>query len=718
MRSERIPVFLLFLLVAMGALPAAAQKTKRNFPERCGTMPRLEARLQANPQLRTRFNFQQRELLRILAGQKTVAAANQRTGAVLTIPVVFHIVMANPSVVTNAQISAQLDTLNRSFFGTNGDSVRIPSYFNSLFGKSGIQFCLAQRTPEGDETTGIVRTTTSTTQFSPNDAMKHISSGGVDSWNTEKYLNIWICQLSGGVLGYGTFPNDGMPAEQGVVIDYRSLPGGSFSSYGAGKTMVHEVGHFFNLYHIWGDDDGLCSGSDQVDDTPNQGTFTSGCHTGIRTDNCTSTGNGIMYQNYMDYSHDQCLVMFTPRQVSRMESTLNVFRSSLLQSDGCQPIARKALDAQMSAILSPSQRLCSPSFTPVISFRNRGTQTLTSVLVRAQIDNGPVSGTSWTGSLVTGASATVTLSNLTTTAGSHVLTVYTTNPNGGTDEEKSNDTIRLAFQYFEPVTTVTESFETTRFPPEAWAIVNQDGSITWQRVTSAAKTGMASVMINNSDYASVGQHDDLLLPQVVLPATLDSAFFSFQVAAAAFTELNTPNNSWDTLEVLVSTNCGQSYTSLYKKWGASLVTRKLPVNDAYVPAAGEWRLDSINLGAYIGQPNLQILFRNTTGYENNIYLDDVNLRTVTINPNLKSSGFLVTPNPTRGQIAVQFYPQPAGLKGIQVLNSTGQKVSELAVNAAQGNTLYQFDLSHHAPGVYMVRAVFADRVVNRKIIKM
>jgi hypothetical protein len=378
---------------------------------------------------------------------------------------------------------------------------------------------------------------------------------------------------------------------------------------------------------------------------------------------------------------------------------------------------RKAYDVQALTIVSPSQRLCAPGFVPAVVIRNRGSQTLTSVTLHTQIDNGPVTVTTWTGNLTSTASTTVTLPGLTTATGTHVLTIYTTNPNGVADEEKINDTIRLQFQYYLPVTTVQESFEQSGFPPVGWDIVNPDGSITWQKVLGIAKTGNASVTIKNFDYSATGEKDDLRLPQVNIPTTVDSVFFSFQVAAATYTDLSTANNVWDTLEVLVSTDCGVTYTSLYKKWGASLVTTSSPQLSSFVPTAAEWRKDSINLAAYIGQSNLLLAFRNTTGYENNIYLDDVNLRTVTINPNLKKTGFLVTPNPTSGQLTVQFFPQPINLRGLQVFNAMGQKLTEISIGNGGGSNLYSLDLSRYAAGIYFVRAVFTDRVVVQKILK-
>ncbi|HET7896260.1 MAG TPA: zinc metalloprotease, partial [Flavisolibacter sp.] len=388
-----------FSLLLTLTFSAVAQKNNRTADAHCGTMPRLQKRLDQNPLLKTKFETERTLFSQMMTQRRLLADQAFRTQGIISIPVVFHIVMANPDLVTDAQIQSQPDTLNKGFFGANGDSVKIPDYFKPLFGKSSIQFCLAQRTPEGEPSTGIVRKTTLTSLFSVDDAVKHTSSGGDDSWNTNAYLNVWVCGLSNGILGFATFPDDGSPNEQGVVIDYRSLPGGSFTSYNAGKTLTHETGHYFNLYHIWGDDDGLCTGTDYVDDTPNQAGSTSGNFTGIKYDACTATGNGIMYQNYMDYSYDASLVMFTTQQVARMENALSVYRSSLLLSAGCQPVVRKALDAQLRAINNPSQRLCGAGFTPVITLRNNGSQTLTSAIIQTQIDNGPVTTTAWAGSL-------------------------------------------------------------------------------------------------------------------------------------------------------------------------------------------------------------------------------------------------------------------------------------------------------------------------------
>ncbi len=692
------------------------QDNGRTFPDRCGTMQTLEAKLQANPRLRTQFEDQRNRFnTTIRDGMKRLSDLENGNRTMITVPVVFHVVLTNPLLVTDQQVQAQLDTLNKDYAGVNGDSVKIPAYFKPLFGKSGIQFCLAKQTPSGEPTNGIDRVITTKTSFlNTDDGVKHASTGGANAWDPSSYFNVWLCPLANGILGYGTFPGGSNENEQGVVVDYRSLPGGSYASYSGGKTLTHESGHYFNLYHIWGDDSGGCNGTDFVDDTPNQGNSNSVCPSGIKTDNCTATGNGIMYQNYMDYTYDECLVMFTTQQVDRMEAALNAFRPSLLTSIACQSPLLYNVDAQLRSINLPAQRICSNTFSPLITITNRGQQAITALTITALLDN-TTTTTSYTGNLAALASADVTLNAVTVTTGIHTLKITLLNPNNTVDQNNINDTLTINFQYYPPVSTLSESFEGGVFPPLGWDIVNPDNGLTWQKATGIAKTGNSSAMINNFNYSVTGQQDYLRLPNASIPVGTDSAFFSFQVAAATYTSVNAANNAWDTLEVLISTDCGKTYASLYKKWGSSLVTHTAALTSAFVPTAAEWRKDSINISNYIGSNQFLLAFKNTTATENNIYIDDVNLRTVTVNPNLKSRGFLVTPSPTKGPVTVQFYPQPTDIKSIAIFSMNGQKVAEIIPNGQSNN--YVMDISRYSSGVYMVRVVMGNNVVVKKIVK-
>ena len=684
--------------------------------DRCGTMELLQQKFQTNPSLKLSFDNRELQLQRMIS-ERIASGKNMKTSGLVTIPVVFHIVLSRQSLVTDAQIQAQLDTLNKDYGGVNNKDSRILPAFRSFFGQSGIQFCLAQRTPNDEPSTGINRFTTTRSSFDyTTNAVKHATTGGVDAWDTDKYLNIWICDLSGTTLGYATFPDDGVKNEQGVAVDYASLPGGTATGYNYGKTLTHETGHYFNLYHIWGDDNGSCNGTDQIADTPNQGNSTNSVHTGVLTDNCTTTSPGIMYQNYMDYTPDAALFMFTTLQVARMEAAYNSYRYLLGTSNACTPLNLKSKDAFIKTIISPEQRLCSNTFIPQIILRNQGLTTLTSVTISVRVDDGTVTTYNWTGSLGTYKEVTVTLPSITTQAGNHVLTITSSNPNGVTDDDSSNDMLRKDFIYYEPVAPpIVESFEKTTLP-EGWDIVNEDGGNTWERTTTAAKTGVASMKMGNRDYLSLGQRDYLRSPTVNIAGT-DSAFVSFQVAAANFTSATVQSS--DTIQVLVSTDCGKTYTSVYKKWGSTLITRSSTTRDAFTPAVNEWRKEEINIGQFISSGEILVAFLNSNANGNDVYIDDVNIRTVTINPNLKEAGFLVSPNPTDGAVSVQFYPHPAKLKAIYIYNVAGQKVDErLITNGVVSTNVYDFDLKTSPAGLYIVKVVMQDQVLTKKFIKI
>jgi hypothetical protein len=170
--------------------------------------------------------------------------------------------------------------------------------------------------------------------MSENNVIKSTALGGHDAWDRNRYLNIWVCNLTGGVLGYAQLPG-GPSSTDGVVIAYKyfGISGASYP-YNQGRTTTHEVGHFFNLLHVWGDDNGACWGTDYCDDTPNQASDNYGCPT-FPHPSCNNTSD--MYMNYMDYVDDACMYMFTFDQAERMEATLSGFRALLAASNGCSP---------------------------------------------------------------------------------------------------------------------------------------------------------------------------------------------------------------------------------------------------------------------------------------------------------------------------------------------------------------------------------------------
>jgi hypothetical protein len=253
---------------------------------------------------------------------------------VITIPVVVHVLYNTASQnVSDAQIQSQLTVLNNDFRKLNSDWTNTPATFSGVVADCEINFCLANVTPSGGATNGIVRKSTTITSFSTNDGMKFNAQGGSDAWPTGQYLNIWVCNLGGGLLGYAQFPG-GAASTDGVVINYTAFgtTGTATAPFNKGRTATHEVGHWLNLRHIWGD---ASCGSDLVSDTPVHGTSNYGCPSHPKSNTCGTSAE--MFMNYMDYTDDACMYMFSAGQKARMQALFVTggARASLKTSTGC-----------------------------------------------------------------------------------------------------------------------------------------------------------------------------------------------------------------------------------------------------------------------------------------------------------------------------------------------------------------------------------------------
>jgi len=301
---------------------------------RCASTEYQQQQVNLNPGLQQIFD--QEDL------NAAAFVANHQDGftpqVICTIPVVFHVLYSSSAQnISNTRLTDQIAVLNKDFRKLNTDANLIPSVWQSIAADCEIQFCLAQRDPNGIATTGIERIQTSTTSWGLNDAMKFASSGGANAWNRSKYLNIWVCNLSGGILGFAISPG-GPASTDGVVLGYQYVGVvGATAPFNKGRTATHEIGHWLNMKHIWGDDGNACTGSDFVNDTPNQAGENYGCPSFPHTDNCTPAAPGVMTMNYMDYTDDACMYMFTSGQKTRMWATLNGTRSSIKTSNGCTP---------------------------------------------------------------------------------------------------------------------------------------------------------------------------------------------------------------------------------------------------------------------------------------------------------------------------------------------------------------------------------------------
>ncbi len=360
------------------------------------------------------------------------------------IPVVVHILYKDAQEnISDAQIESQIEVLNKDFTRTNIDAFNTPVDFLSAVANIQLNFCLAQQTPNGNPTNGIIRKQT-TNNFFPllGNAIYYDSLGGSTAWNTEKYLNIWVGKTENGVLGWAQLPAAGDPTTDGVVIDFEHFGtiGTAVYPYNLGRTATHEIGHWFNLFHIWGDNS---CGNDWVNDTPIQEQANFGCkiHPYISCSN-----NGDMFMNFMDYTNDACMNSFTNGQKSRVWSSISNYRLGLLTSNGCSPATLANSDAGIIAILKPNNQTtnCANPIYPQVVLKNYSSTPLNSVVIKYNID-GNDHYQSWNGNLTTNETDTLLLSGIASTGTTHLLSVRTEDPNNSIDINPSNDEHSLIF---------------------------------------------------------------------------------------------------------------------------------------------------------------------------------------------------------------------------------------------------------------------------------
>ena len=302
------------------------QPNKRN----CGVMTEHRRLLDEDPSY-----VAARSRIETLAKAYELGLRTSARVGITRIPVVVHVVWnANAQNISDAQIQSQIDVLNQDYRMTNPDIGQVPAVWQSIRGDARIEFFLATTDPNRNPTNGITRTRTEATSFAQaGNPIKSAATGGADPWPADRYLNIWVASRitspQGDLLGYAQFPG-GPAATDGVVILQSAFGtiGTATAPFNRGRTATHEIGHWLNLFHIWGDDGTGCNGSDEVSDTPNAAGPNFNCPT-FPSVTCKNGPNGDMFMNYMDYTDDACMFMFTSGQVARMQAALDGPRVSI-----------------------------------------------------------------------------------------------------------------------------------------------------------------------------------------------------------------------------------------------------------------------------------------------------------------------------------------------------------------------------------------------------
>ncbi len=293
----------------------------------CSYTEHLQNTITNNPSFSTEMNKVENFIQQRLAAGNT----SRLTGNIIRIPVVVHILYHVPGEnISDQQVYSQIAMLNQCYRRTNPDTTNTPSVFKSRAADCEIEFQLATSDVQRRRTTGIIHKYTPNTYWQVDDQMKFSEQMGDDGWDSRFYLNIWVCNMRK-VAGYSSVPGDAA-TKDGIVIDYNVFGSNTSTGYEMGRTAVHEVGHWLGLRHIWGDSD---CGDDLVDDTPKQRGYNIGCPSGTRI-TCNNGPTGDMYSNYMDYSNDACVNLFTEGQKERMRALFapGGLRNPMLSSYG------------------------------------------------------------------------------------------------------------------------------------------------------------------------------------------------------------------------------------------------------------------------------------------------------------------------------------------------------------------------------------------------
>lgn len=327
--NAKLAVFIVssWLLISFAPVRLIAQ-------ERCMTSHYRQNQFHRNPGYLDREQEINRKINQLII-EKGPSRSEIRSQVI--IPVVIHIVWADSSENLSDQvIKSQIDALNADFRLQNLDRNNLPASFDLIPADCGIEFCLAHIAPDSTSTTGITRTKTTSSCIGMDMAedgrmsIHHTDLGGKDAWNPEEYLNIWVGSMCG-PLGRSSYPAQSGEPEDGVVIDpacFGTL--GKSPPWNLGRTTTHEIGHYLNLQHIWGESTTMCE-DDEVEDTPLQRSFYLGCPNHPQL----SCGSEDLFMNYMNYTDDACMMHFTEGQKQRMRMTLFNFRNGLLNHSKC-----------------------------------------------------------------------------------------------------------------------------------------------------------------------------------------------------------------------------------------------------------------------------------------------------------------------------------------------------------------------------------------------
>ncbi|UZD23228.1 M43 family zinc metalloprotease [Algoriphagus halophytocola] len=570
----------------------------------------------------------------------------------MLIPVVVHVIHSGEAEgqgtnIPTAQILEQIRILNEDFQRLNADAANTPSEFLPVAGSTNIEFILAKQDPSGLPTNGITRTQGPKASYNPNTDVTVIAQ--VEHWNSEEYMNMYVVPLTTPFIGYSSFPISDLPGlnfpassalTDGVVIDYRYFgTGGNATSASLGRTATHEVGHFFGLRHIWGD--GGCEADDFVEDTPLQDNSNNSCSPTVTRFSCDSND---MIQNFMDYTPDACMNLFTAGQVERFEVVLanSPRRVTLINNRATQDPILSDNDLAISKILEPGDYTCDPLIQPSIVLLNAGNNRLTSGRVEMRRNGTLLESKRFSFNLLTGQTATVGFNSFSISGDTNEIEFRITETNDGADANPLNNSLTASPELQRPIALPYEA-DLSSFP-EPWTIENPDGAITWEIVNQTVSgTAQQLIYINNYEYEAPGQLDYFISPIIDL-GVYPNAQLVFEVAHAPYDQ----SGFQDELTVAISADCGNTFdlaNAPYDKSGQSLQTSASTLDEFFPTQDSQFRTELVNLSDFADLGSVRVALIAGNNYGNNVFIRNIRiLPNEEFNYNLQLNS-LLSPSP-------------------------------------------------------------------------
>jgi len=645
---------------------------------------------EANPDKKAAFDKLQEDAKKADEESAKTNYTSFRTAAatIYTVPIVFHILHLNgPENISDAQVQDAVNILNRDFRKLNTDTANIDPAFKSLAADVKIEFRLPTKDPGGNCTNGITRHYDPSTNWDPSDFGQYKYT-----WPNSKYLNVYVVTNIPNAAGYTYLPGTVGGAADVIVIRHDYVGSIGTANPYLSRALTHEVGHWFNLQHVWGSTNqpGVACGDDGVSDTPVTKGFTW----------CSSTNPSVCnppiienIQNYMEYAY--CSRMFTIGQAARMTNCItaptggrnNTWSNSNLMATGvinpigpCAPIADFMVNNEVVCV-NGSVNFIDLSY------------------------NGTVTAWQWQ---FPGASSTVsTVQNPTATFIQPGLqTIQLKAINGFGADSVKKDIVTVLAGAGSGIVNVTQSFETITFPDNFWITRPPTVGAGWIQTSTVAATGAKCVMVDNY-FDTPNAPVSIYTPMFDLTSLQDPGI-TFNVAYS-----QNGANSNDRLRVYYSDDCAGSWIPLYSKSGAALHTLGSgPISTAPFtnPAPSQWRHEKIAMGSsFSAVNNLLLKFEFTPDSinpGNNIFLDDINIENVVGIKELKNDklSFQVLPNPASANVKIEFTLENKNTVSVELFDLSGKLIQKANYgNLEKGKQALSFDTGNLSSGLYILK---------------